>query len=317
MPTYIDANGNLCSSRPPEVASLNVDGREVLLREQQQRAQQSQQPQQEQGAVDPESGRANAGGFQCYGFPGFKWRSAVGVIVALQILMYFVSLWVVTPRAVMNPSGLAMFKIGSSNAIAEMCAVRESFPRHLLELRRWLVPIFLHASPLHIGLNLYFECSAGPAIEARDSAPAFALLFFGAGLMGNLLSDAMGVNGVGGSTACYGIIGMTFAMAYRRWPEMELEERESMKRWAMQTCGMLLLWELMLWKEIDHFGHLGGFLGGFLIVVGRVDRRFLAAFVVLASACIYVICIKPLGKQEVNGHPWQAVCNGVWASYAH
>jgi membrane associated rhomboid family serine protease len=165
---------------------------------------------------------------------------------------------------------------------------------------------------MHILLNVYFECSSGPRIE--DESPIrFALLFFGAGIAGNLLSDAWGVNGVGGSTACYGIIGMDFAMFYQKWPEMTPEFRNSVKSYLLQTTGMLLLWEIILWKEIDHFGHLGGFLGGGLIVMGRVDCRFLAVYFCMLAGCIYAICIRPLSQDTIcNGdhcYPWQAYCD--------
>lgn len=258
---------------------------------------------------------SDAGGFQFFGFPDFKWRSVIGVIVALQFAMYFVSLWVVTPRGGISPSGVALFKIGSSSSAAEMCAVRDNFPKHLIELRRWFVPIFLHLSPMHILLNVFFECSSGPRIEKEDSSLAFGLLFMGAGLMGNLLSDSFGVNGVGGSTACYGIIGMDFAVWYQKWPHLDQERRDAVKNGLMQTCGMLLLWELILWKEIDHFGHLGGFIGGFLIVLGRTHRLCYALYAVMAAICIWVICIQPLFSPLFNGNPWQAVCNGVWFEY--
>jgi len=269
------------------------------------------QPSLHSAQQDLETGRRRQGGFRFIGFPGFKWRSVIGFVVAVQFLMYVVSLWVVTPRAgfSLNPTGKALFKIGSSNSLAEMCAFRSNFPQHVLELRRWVVPICLHLSPLHILLNVYFECSCGPRIEERDSALSFTVLFFGAGLMGNLLSDAMGVNGVGGSTACYGIIGMDFATTYRRWPELEPEQRESVKLGVLQTSMMLLLWEIILWKELDHFGHLGGFIGGFLIVLGRARRGFLVCFGIIAMSCVWTICIHPPAAAN-------AACPGVWASYA-
>lgn len=267
---------------------------------------------------DPEAQTEDAGGsggFRFFGFPDFEWRSVIGAIVALQLVMYFVSMWIVTPRGGVSPNGAALFKIGSSNSAAEMCAFRDSFPKHLIELRRWLVPIFLHLSPMHIGLNVFFECSAGPRIEKQDSGLAFGLLFMGAGLMGNLLSDSFGINGVGGSTSCYGIIGMDFAVWYRKWPDMDEEEKASVKSGMLQTCGMLLLWEFILWKEIDHFGHLGGFIGGFLIVLGRSDWRCYVIFALMASTCVWVICIQPLFSEQYNGNPWQSVCNGVWQAY--
>eukprot|EP00928_Gymnodinium_smaydae_P091547 TRINITY_DN75265_c0_g1_i1.p1 TRINITY_DN75265_c0_g1~~TRINITY_DN75265_c0_g1_i1.p1 ORF type:complete len:311 (-),score=42.28 TRINITY_DN75265_c0_g1_i1:167-1099(-) len=304
--TFIDEHGNIVS----RLELTRVDGREVLLN--------GEQARQEQVPIDGdvESGTQNGqGSFRFHGIPGFRWRSAVGVIVAAQLLVYVVSLWVVTPRGLLSPSGLANFKLGSSSHVAEMCAIRDHFPKHIIELRRWFVPIFLHANPMHIFLNVYFECSSGPRIEAEEGPLFFMLLFFGAGLTGNLLSDAFGVNGVGGSTACYGIIGMDFARWYKKWPTMDVEERESVKQYLLQTCGMLLAWEIIMWKEIDHFGHLGGFIGGFLIVLGRTKRVCLALFALMVITCIFVICIKPLFSDHVGEDHWESACASIWASY--
>lgn len=302
--TYIDANGNVVQS------SNRMDGREMLLEP----TGRQPEPLQQQDA-EAQQPREESGGFRFYGFPDFKWRSAIGVIVALQLGLYVVSLWVVTPRGGISPSGGSLFKIGSSNSAAEMCAFRDSFPKHIIELRRWLVPVFLHVSPFHIMMNCFFECSTGPRVEERDSALAFTVLFMGAGLMGNLLSDSFGVNGVGGSTSCYGLIGMDFAIWYQQWPSMDEEQREAVKSGMIQTCGMLLLWEVIFWKEIDHFGHLGGFIGGFLILLGRTDWRCSVVFGALVAVCVWVICIKPLFSDMYNGAPWQATCNGLWAGY--
>jgi len=282
-----------------------------MLLQRQQQAAQLEQGDAEAQAVD----RPSSGGFEFFGFPDFKWRSVIGVVVALQLVMYVVSLWIVTPRGGISPSGGSLFKIGSSSSAAEMCAIRDSFPKHLIELRRWLVPVFLHLNPMHILLNLFFECSCGPRIEKQDSALAFGILFMGAGLMGNLLSDSFGVNGVGGSTSCYGIIGMDFAVWYQKWPTLDEEQRQRVKDGMLKTCGMLLLWEVILWKELDHFGHLGGFIGGFLILLGRTDWRCSALFAIIATVCIWAICIRPLFNELYNGLPWQSTCNGIWSQY--
>mmetsp|Transcript_31873 Transcript_31873/g.58372 ORF Transcript_31873/g.58372 Transcript_31873/m.58372 type:complete len:302 (+) Transcript_31873:81-986(+) len=296
--TYIDAKGNLV--QPPR-----QEDDERLL------------PRRQALQQDVETGSTQtSNGWRFFGFPGFTWKSVIGVVVAIQLALYLVSCWIVPPRGTLSPSGGSLFKIGSSNSAAEMCAARYNFPYHLIELRRWFVPIFLHLNPMHIIMNCFFECSTGPRIEESMGALPFAVLFLGAGVMGNLLSDSFGVNGVGGSTSCYGLIGMNFALTYQRWPEMSQGEREDSKMQLMSTCGMLVLWEVIMWKEIDHWGHLGGFIGGFLIFLGRTDKRAAAAFALLVAICVYVICIKPLFSDTYNGYPWQAVCDSIWNGYS-
>jgi len=256
------------------------------------------------------------GGWKFYGFPGFKWKSVIGVVVAIQLIVYVMSLWLIRPRGVLQPTSHVLWVFGASNRDAETCGVRDNFPHHLWELRRWFVPIFLHGNPMHIMLNLYFECSAGPRIEERDSSLAFALLFLGAGMMGNLLSAAVGGGvSVGGSTSCYGIIGMDMALWYQRWNDLAPEEREHAKQGIVSSVGMLLLWEIIMWKEIDHFGHLGGFIGGFCILLGRSNRRWVALFALIAIACVFRICIYPLRYDTMAGVKWDVFCGQLWRNY--
>mmetsp|Transcript_77441 Transcript_77441/g.134177 ORF Transcript_77441/g.134177 Transcript_77441/m.134177 type:complete len:337 (+) Transcript_77441:78-1088(+) len=310
--TFIDSNGNIVQSSPAMLEAGRMEGREMLLAGGSQRPQALQQE-------DAGNQQASGNNFQFLGFQGFRWRSVLGVIVAVQLLMYLVSCWIVTPRALTSPNNFALWKIGSSNAIAGMCAVRDSFPRHLIELRRWVVPIFLHASPMHILMNLYFECSTGPSIEEESGPLRFGWLFIGSGVMGNLLSDSFGVNGVGGSTSCFGLIGMDMAIWYERWPQLEQWEKEGVKRSLMMRVGSLLLWEIIMWKEIDHFGHLGGFIGGALILLGRKDWRCVVLFTVILGICIWTICFKPLLSEtyKIGEHQfgWQDVCSSQWGMY--
>ena len=81
---------------------------------------------------------------------------------------------------------------------------------------------------------------------------------------GNLLSDAFGVNGVGASTACYGLIGVQLSRLFIvEWRYIANEDvKDSLKRYWLQTAGFLAFWEFINWQTIDHFGHLGGLLGG-------------------------------------------------------
>lgn len=237
--------------------------------------------------------------------------------MAAQLVMYFVSLWAVAPRSIISPHPVALWKIGSSNWLAEACAF--SNPRQIGELRRLFVPIFLHANLFHLAMNLYFECSVGTRVESQDAPLAFAGLFFGAGLMGNLCSDAFGVNGVGGSTSCYGLIGLDMASWYKRWGGLNLEEREAVKRGIMVQLGFLAGWEIMNWYVIDHYGHAGGFFGGFVLFLARTDKKFALLYFAVVVACVIGIAWGPLSGEPYHGMeadvPWPDFCRGLWSMY--
>merc|ERR1711975_169803 len=72
------------------------------------------------------------------------------------------------------------------------------------------------------------------------------------------------MGGVGASTSCYGLIGVQLGRLFVvEWPHIVSDEvKDRLKQHWVQVGAMLVFWELMNWKTIDHFGHLGGLLGG-------------------------------------------------------
>jgi len=250
-------------------------------------------------------------------FPSFTWRSVIGVTVAVQLVVYVVSCAVVTPRGWVAPSNLANWKLGSSDSTQEACASEFPFS-YGYELRRMFVPIFLHGNILHIALNLYFELSAGPDMEAQFGPLRFALLFFASGVSGNLLSDAFATNGVGASTACYGIIAVSFASLAVQWGGLSSEQKQAAKQGVMQSVGFLLFWEVMNWNVIDHYGHGGGFLGGFLLAVA-LDKQHAKPTWRLASAVLFGFMALLCALKIFVFHPeanWQVLCaqRAAWYS---
>lgn len=87
---------------------------------------------------------------------------------------------------------------------------------------------------------------------------------FSSQLSGNIMSDAFGVSGVGASTACYGLIGVQLGRQFLvEWPFVTDEaEKVRISQHYAQNCGMLVMWEIMNWSTIDHFGHGGGLISG-------------------------------------------------------
>lgn len=226
------------------------------------------------------------------------------ILIAIQILMYIVSVWVVSPRSVIEPTGLSLMKIGSMiGSVAVTC----TFHGHLLELRRLIVAVFLHAGIMHILMNVLFQISLGPRFEMELGAKKFATLFLTAGIVGNLVSGAFSFSSmsVGASTACYGLLGAEYMREYLIWPSLSEETKAMTKSRLMMQSVMLVAWEMMNWHTVCHMGHLGGFIAGFCIypflcsgeaanVSPRTTWTRKAALVTLAcvvSACWLVMIV--------------------------
>ena len=187
---------------------------------------------------------------------------ATYTLLVLQLIMYLVSSIAVAPRGWYYPTTLALLRVGSDSGEYISCAVCG----YVLELRRLVVPIFLHLSILHIAFNFFFQFTSCPILENMLGTKPFVILFVGAGVCGNLLGAAVGENGVGASTACYGILGASYMIEYINWPTYDQATRESRSKFLVFQTIFLLFWEVMMWDTVGHFGHLGGLIGGALIL---------------------------------------------------
>merc|ERR1711920_369864 len=120
----------------------------------------------------------------------------------------------------------------------------------------------------------------------------------------------MGYSGVGASTSCYGLVGASMARTGLVWlGTTDMEYRSQIQGAMVTNVGMLFAWEVIFWKEIDRFGHLGGCISGFCIGLMQAKRVPLAerrelpeqysqwdkfskvALVVLVVACILRIFV--------------------------
>jgi rhomboid protease GluP len=183
-------------------------------------------------------------------------------LITIQVLMYILSCLVVPPRGFYYPTGLALLRIGSGSTEFTACTVCG----YVWEIRRLLTAIFLHLNLIHILFNILFQISAGPNFEESMGKRSFLILFLGSGVLGNLLATAFHESGVGSSSACYGLLGAGYMLEYILWPTMDLSTRESTKHRLIVQTALLLLWELLNWNSLGHFAHLGGLIGGMLLL---------------------------------------------------
>merc|ERR1712187_357591 len=92
--------------------------------------------------------------------------------------------------------------------------------------------------------------------------------------------------------------------------------RNFLRNWMLLAFGSMLLWEVIQWNTLDHFGHLGGFLSGLCLAVllapseeTASKRRSLFSGSLLAGG--FLLCIMKIffWPKEV---PWDSVCADSW-----
>ncbi|MCL6590334.1 MAG: rhomboid family intramembrane serine protease [Firmicutes bacterium] len=131
------------------------------------------------------------------------------------------------------------------------------------EYWRLFTPIFLHGNEIHLLVNCYSLYILGQLAERIYGPRKFAIIYFGAGLLGNIMSmifTSPYAYGVGASGAIFGLLG---AVLY-----FGIENPKVFKKYFGANVIATVIINLViasLIPNIDSFAHLGGLIGGFLV----------------------------------------------------
>lgn len=158
------------------------------------------------------------------------------------------------------------------------------------EYWRLLTPMFLHAgNPIHVFVNCYSLYVLGNVMEKIYGHGKFALIYFAAGIIGNIGSFAFSPEAaVGASGAIFGLFG---ALLY-----FGVEQPKQFQKYFKSGVITTLILNGILWifiAGLDNYAHLGGLGGGFLAAgacgvhagaPGLKRRRYLMALLAAAIA---------------------------------
>lgn len=136
------------------------------------------------------------------------------------------------------------------------------------EYWRFITPIFLHAGIPHLLLNCYSLYAVGVAVEKIYGRCRFLVIYFIAGIFGNILSFMFSSNpGVGASGAIFGLLGALLFFG--------LERPTLFKSSFGANIIVMIVINLFYGFSktgIDNFAHIGGLIGGFL-ATGAVSGK--------------------------------------------
>ncbi|GAB6931932.1 rhomboid family intramembrane serine protease [Calditerricola satsumensis] len=186
---------------------------------------------------------------------------------------FFVSLF-----AVLNIALFAGMEIAGSSTDAETLirfGAKEN--GRILQGEGWrlITAMFLHVGLIHLLVNTVALLFVGGAVERIFGRWRFFAVYVAAGVAGTAASFAFTpALSAGASGAIFGLMGALLYFGTRR------------RRLFVRTMGRDLLFYLLLnlllglvLPSVDHYGHLGGLLGGFLAAgaVGLPGERRLSA----------------------------------------
>jgi len=125
---------------------------------------------------------------------------------------------------------------------------------------RFITPIFLHGSILHVGFNMYALYIFGPGLERYYGHWRFLLLFFLGGFAGNVFSFVFSsAPSLGSSTAIFSLLAAEGVFLYQNQKVFG-----GMARRALNNLILIAVVNLIIGLSpgIDNWGHMGGLLGG-------------------------------------------------------
>jgi len=196
--------------------------------------------------------------------------------VSYAILTVCCALYVATLIVTVRLTGFAMprgglmgiFNLGAINSHV-LIAAGASLPLgyNLAQPWRFLTAVFLHASILHIGFNMWVLMDIGPVVEEMYGSARYFFIFVVTGIGGYVLSSLFGNFSIGASGALLGLIGVLLAMSMGRKSAGMQMLRSQMIRWLIY----ILVFGLVM-RGIDNFAHIGGFITGFALGKLMVSR---------------------------------------------
>ncbi|KAF8320120.1 rhomboid-domain-containing protein [Clavulina sp. PMI_390] len=128
---------------------------------------------------------------------------------------------------------------------------------------RFITPIFLHAGIIHYAFNMFAQLTVSAQVEREIGSIGFFILYFTAGIFGNILGGnfaLVGLPSVGASGAIFGTVGVLWVDLLAHWGI----ETQPGKKLAMLCVDLVVGVALGYIPGVDNFVHLGGFLAGLI-----------------------------------------------------
>lgn len=126
---------------------------------------------------------------------------------------------------------------------------------------------FLHASLLHIGMNMWVLFDLGVHVEQTYGTSRY-LVFYFLSTVGGFLASSLwdpAVPSIGASAGIFGLIGAMLAIGVRDRTPYGAMVRSVYGRWVLYGLAMGVLPALIGYSFMDNAAHIGGVITGFAV----------------------------------------------------
>jgi len=179
-----------------------------------------------------------------------RWYPVTASLIALNVFMVLLMELAGSPR-----SSVTLLRFGA------MFSVGGIEP----EWWRSVTAIFLHAGWEHLAFNCFALYVFAPPLERMLGHARYLVHYVLSGAIGNLASYLLRSGdyvGVGASGAVYGIYAAYVFIALFRKDLFDAPSRK-----IIQTIVIVgFIHSLIMFRRVDLWAHLGGFIGGFLLI---------------------------------------------------
>lgn len=192
--------------------------------------------------------------------PNFKYTSVIFILTCLDIAIYIITLLFGikrTPNEILAPTFETLDRFGMKN----------SYKIYHGQIHRLILFGLLHANLVHLISNLISQIILGSIIEGLIGNKKTGYLYLLSNVFGGLFSCVMNyAPGVGASVAIYGLLGAYFGFFVINYNYLK-----SNMNYIINFIFIILIVVMNCSfgagnETIDNYGHIGGFIYGFLFI---------------------------------------------------
>ncbi|KAE9408180.1 rhomboid-domain-containing protein [Gymnopus androsaceus JB14] len=180
---------------------------------------------------------------------------------------------------------------------------------------RFITPVFIHAGFIHIALNLIGQLTMSAQVEREMGSGGFFLLYFAAGIFGNVLGAnfaLVGIPSMGASGAIFGTSAVLWVDLIAHWKY----QYRPVRKLIFMSIELVLGIALGYIPYIDNFAHLGGLFMGLLLgitlypIISISRQHYLVVWALrIVAMVLAIVLFVVLTRNFYTSDPY-AACEG-------
>ena len=189
----------------------------------------------------------------------FKQSPVTMTLILINVIIFLLT--AIASKSLLDINGLVLVKYGA----------KVNYFIDKGEIFRLVTCSFLHGGLMHLVFNMYSLFVVGTVVEKIYGIKKYLSIYFISAITSSALSYffAPDTISVGASGAIFGVLGAFLWFA--------LKEKEHLQKGVIGNVIAVIILNLYIGltaSNIDNLGHIGGFIGGFLLAIPLYKRNY-------------------------------------------